>query len=52
MKTADRVLLALIILLVDAAAFAVPVTALVAAYVILARPRWFRRWVRRLYDGT
>jgi hypothetical protein len=38
-----------LIVVVDAAAFAVPLAALVVAYVVLARPAWFREWVGRLY---
>lgn len=49
MKTSERVLLAVTVVLVDVAIFFVPVAAVVAAYVILARPPWFRRWVDELY---
>jgi hypothetical protein len=48
----ERVLLAVVIVLVDLVLFAVPLTALVAAWVIVARPPWFREWVARLYDST
>ena len=34
---------------VHAAAFALPLAALLIAYVLLARPAWFRDWVERLY---
>ena len=33
----------------DAAAFAVPLAALLIAYVLLARPAWFQNWVEDLY---
>jgi hypothetical protein len=46
----ERVLLAVILVVVDLVAFALPLTALLAAYVILARPPWFKEWVRRLYE--
>jgi len=46
---ASRLLLALLLLIADAVAFVVPLTALVAAYVIVARPAWFRDWVDQLY---
>ncbi len=49
MRTSDRVTWALLIVLVDTVAFALPLTALVLAYVVLARPPWFRDWVGRLY---
>jgi hypothetical protein len=51
LTTTERVSLALAILLVDLAAVFVPLTGFVAAYVILARPPWFRRFVGRLYGG-
>jgi len=49
MRTSDRLTWALLIVLVDTVAFALPLTALVLAYVVLARPPWFRDWVGRLY---
>jgi hypothetical protein len=48
-KLADRALIATTILAVDLVAFAVPLTALAAAWVVLARPAWFRRLVDALY---
>jgi len=50
MRLADRLSWALLIVLVDTVAFALPLTALVLAYVILARPAWFRDWVAQLYQ--
>jgi hypothetical protein len=49
MSTAERVALAALIIVLDVAVFIVPVTGLVAAWVLLARPPWFREWVDRLY---
>ncbi len=49
MRLAVRLVWALLIVIVDAAAFALPLAALVLAYVLLARPRWFRDWVEQLY---
>lgn len=49
MSTGERVALAALIVVLDVAAFFVPVTGLVAAWVLLARPPWFREWVDRLY---
>lgn len=49
MRLADRVLIAVTVLVVDLVAFAVPLTALVAAIVIVARPAWFLRLVDALY---
>jgi hypothetical protein len=48
-KSGERALLAVVVVLVDLVAFAVPLTALVVAFVILTRPPWFRRFVDRLY---
>jgi hypothetical protein len=50
MRLAERLIWALLIVVVDVAAFAVPLAALLIAYVLLARPAWFRERVRRLYD--
>jgi hypothetical protein len=50
MHLAERLIWAVLIVVVDAAAFAVPLAALLIAYVLLARPAWFREWVGRLYD--
>lgn len=50
MRLADRVLIAVTVLVVDLVAFAVPLTALVVAVVIVARPAWFLRLVESLYD--
>ena len=49
MRLADRLVWALVIVIVDSAAFAIPLAALVLAYVLIARPRWFREWVEKLY---
>lgn len=50
MTQADRIMLVVVVVLVDILFFALPVTAFFAAYVILARPIWFREWVERLYE--
>jgi len=49
MRLTEGLLWALLIVIVDAAAFAVPLAALLIAYVLLTRPPWFRDWVERLY---
>ncbi len=49
MTTTERVLLAVALVAVDVVLFAVPLTAIGAAYVLIARPPWFRDWVSRLY---
>jgi hypothetical protein len=48
-KLADRVLIAATILAVDLVAFAVPLTAVAAAWVVVARPGWFLRFVDAVY---
>ena len=47
--TAERIAVAVAVVLVDLVLFALPLTGLLAAFVILARPPWFRQWVERLY---
>jgi hypothetical protein len=49
MSTSERALLAVAIVVVDVAVVVIPVTALAVAWVVLARPPWFREWVERLY---
>ena len=50
MSPATRMLLALAIVVTDAVAIAVPLTALAAAYVLIVRPLRFKAWVDRLYQ--
>ena len=50
-RVAERIVSALRIIRLDAAAFALPLAARVLAYVHVARPRWFRHWVERLSQG-
>lgn len=45
----ERLLIALAIVLIDATMFIVPLAGLFVAYVIVARPPWFRDWVAALY---
>ena len=49
MSLGERVTLAIVIVVLDVAVFVVPVTGLLAAWVLLARPPWFKEWVERLY---
>jgi hypothetical protein len=49
MSGTQRLLLAFAILVVDILAFAIPLTAVAAAYVIAVRPAWFLRTVLHLY---
>jgi hypothetical protein len=52
MRLAERLLWAVIIVIVDAAAFAISLAALLLAYVVLARPPWFRDWIEQLYRAN
>ena len=53
MSLTERLVLAVAIVLVDLLVFVIPLTGLAAAWLILARPPWFREWVARLYsDGV
>lgn len=49
MRATDRWLLALLLVVIDLVIFAVPLTGLFAAYILLVRPPWFRVWVEDLY---
>lgn len=49
MTSTERVLLAVAVVAVDLVAFAVPLVALLAAWVLIARPSWFRDFVAQLY---
>ena len=51
MKPSDRWLLAIALVLVDLLVFAVPVTGLVAAWILIARPPQVREWMERLYTA-
>ena len=51
MTDTERIAIAVGLVLVDLLFFALPLTGLVAAYVILARPPWFREWVDRIYGS-
>ena len=44
-----RVSLAAVIFLIDLLLFFVPLTAVLAVYVLLARPAWFSRLVEKIY---
>ena len=52
MSTSERTALALPIIVLDVGIFVVPITGFLAAWVLLARPPWFRAWVDRLYAGV
>lgn len=52
MRPVDRWILAITLVIIDVAIFVMPLTGLFAAYILLARPAWFRRWVDELYTQT
>lgn len=49
MSASERCLLALGVVLIDWVLFAVPLTGIAVAYVLIARPPAFRVWVDKLY---
>lgn len=49
MTSTERVLLAVAVVAIDLVLFAVPLAALLAAWVLIARPPWFRDFVDQLY---
>jgi hypothetical protein len=51
MSQPTRWLVALGLIAVDLLFFVVPIVPFVAAYVLLARPPWFKAFVDDLYDG-
>ena len=50
MSSTDRWVLALLLVMVDLVIFAIPLTGLFAAYILILRPAWFRTWVENLYS--
>ena len=52
MKQEERLLWAIGIVVLDLLVFALPLTALFIAYVILKRPPWFKDWVEKFYEGA
>jgi hypothetical protein len=44
-------MLAIAIVLIDILVFVVPLAAFLAAYVIIAKPKWFARFFILLYKG-
>lgn len=48
----ERWALAGAVVVIDVLLFALPLTGLFAAYVLIARPHWFREWVSQLYQGS
>jgi hypothetical protein len=49
MRPTDRWVLALLLVVIDLVIFAIPLTGLFAAYILVIRPPWFRAWVEDLY---
>ena len=49
MRPTDRWILAILLVVIDLVIFAIPLTGLFAAYILLVRPPWFRTWVENLY---
>ncbi len=51
MTLTQRILVAATIVLVDAIAVVLPLTALLAAYVIIFNPSWFKTFAQQLDDS-
>ncbi len=51
MRSVERIVLAVAVVVVDLVAVFVPLTAILAAWILLTRPPWFKSWVERLYEG-
>ena len=51
MTMTHRILLCIVILLVDLAVFALPLTALFLIYILIANPPWFRAFLDRLAES-
>ena len=49
MRPADRWFLAITLVMIDLAIYMIPLTGLGAAYILLVRPPWFKRWAEALY---
>lgn len=49
MSRTDRLIWALLLVVLDTVLVAIPLSAIVLGYVIVARPAWFRRWVDEIY---
>jgi len=49
MTFAERIGLALLIVIFDLVVFFLPLAAILMAYVLLFRPLWFPDWVERVY---
>lgn len=48
----ERWLIALGIIVLDIAVFMIPIVPFVAAYVLIARPRWFKAFVDDVYQNS
>lgn len=51
MQGSDRWLIAIALVLIDLFIFVAPLTGLLAAYILIARPPWFRKWIEEVYDS-
>ncbi len=51
MKSSERMIWAAAIVLIDLLVIGVPLTAFVAAYVLVARPAWFKDFFAKVYQG-
>lgn len=50
MNTTERIVMAVLIVVVDILTFGIPLTAFFAAYILIQRPVWFREWMNKVYE--
>lgn len=51
MSSTERYAFALLVVVVDWVLFALPITGIAAAYILIARPPAFRAWIDKLYSS-
>jgi len=52
MSTSERWLWAVAVMAIDFFVFFLPLTGMAVAYILIARPPWFRAWVDEFYGRT
>lgn len=51
MTNNERLIWAIAIVIIDFLTIGIPLAALAAAYVLIARPVWFKNWVEKIYSA-
>lgn len=52
MKLIERIVLAVMILVIDLAVFFVPLSALLLVFVVIFKPQWFKKVVDKVYEDS